>query len=109
MILAAAFPNPSARLISPAPAAPFEVILEFAARPFARLIKIVITIGEEYWASMSDASSPGRVEVRPVSRARRSLGELKGVVGLDMGDSDADVSPQNPDRETGGKWCDAIN
>jgi hypothetical protein len=43
-----------------------------------------MTRGEEYWASMREASSPGMVWVSLVSRARRTLGELKGVASFDM-------------------------
>lgn len=43
-----------------------------------------MTNGVVYWASMSDASSPGMVEVSLVSRARRTLGELYGVAIFDM-------------------------
>ncbi len=43
-----------------------------------------MTRGEEYCASMRDASRPGIVEVNLVSRARSTFGELYGVASFDI-------------------------
>lgn len=88
-ILPAAFPQPSAILARSKP--PFTVNVLFPAPETrvtfgclalnaASLRSKAITRGEEYWASIKEASRPGMVDVRRERRARRSLGEENGDI-----------------------------
>lgn len=88
-ILPAAFPQPSATLARPKPPSTVKVLFPAPeakvtfgclALNAANLRSKAITMGEEYWANIRDASKPGMVDVRRERRARRSLGEDNGDI-----------------------------